>query len=80
MSERVSIGKRFTIVIPKPLRKKLNFKEGQRLLVRLEAGRLLIEPLPADPYGSLERLIGEPYNEERDEKRVEEWLKKRASH
>ncbi len=79
MSEQVTIGKRFTIVIPKPIRKKLELKEGQSLLIRVEETKLVLEPLPAAPYDVLKRVIGEPYNEQKDEKKAERWLKSHAS-
>ncbi len=78
MSEQVAIGKRFTIVIPKLIRKKLELKEGQSLLARVEETKLVLEPLPGDPYDILERVIGEPYVERRDEKKAERWLKSHA--
>ncbi len=78
MSEQVAIGKRFTIVIPKQIRKKLELKEGQSLLVRVEEAKLVLEPLPRDPYDVLKRVIGEPYEERRDEKKAERWLKSHA--
>ncbi len=78
MSEQVAIGKRFTIVIPKPIRKKLGLKEGQGLLIRVEETKLVLEPLPGDPYDVLKRIIGEPYEERRDEKKAERWLKSHA--
>lgn len=78
MSEQAVVGKRFTLVVPKSVRKKLNLKEGQRVILRVEEGRLLVELLPEDPYKVLERVIGEPYQEARDEKRAEEWLKRCA--
>lgn len=79
MSEQVAIGKRFTIVIPKRIRKKLELKEGQSLLIRVVETKLVLEPLPADPYDVLKRVIGEPYNEHRDERKAERWLKSHAS-
>ncbi len=78
MSEQVAIGKRFTIVIPKLIRKKLELKEGQSLLVRVEEAKLVLEPLPGDPYEVLKRVIGEPYEEQRDEKKAERWLRSHA--
>ncbi len=78
MSEQVAIGKRFTIVIPKGIRRKLDLREGQSLLIRAEESKLVLEPLPADPYDVLKRVIGEPYEERKDEKRSEKWLKSHA--
>lgn len=79
MSEEVTIGRRYTMVIPKSIRKKLGLKEGQKLFVREQAGKILIEPLPADPYKTLAALLGDfTYAEEKHEKVAEGWLKKIA--
>jgi AbrB family looped-hinge helix DNA binding protein len=77
MSE-VKIGKRFTIVIPKSIRKKLNLKEGQRVYLKIEGLRIIIEPLPSNPYEILGKIIGEPYDESIDEKRAGRWLMEHA--
>ncbi|MEM1574884.1 MAG: AbrB/MazE/SpoVT family DNA-binding domain-containing protein [Nitrososphaerota archaeon] len=79
MSEEVIIGKRFTIVIPKKIREKLNIKVGQRAIVRHEQGVIMIEMLPDDPYKALADTLGNfSYNEEEYERKAEEWLKKVA--
>jgi len=80
MSEQSIVGKRFTIVIPKSIRERLKLQEGQAVLMRVEAGKLLVEPLPDDPYSVLKRVIGQPYDERKDEKKAEEWVKSRAGH
>lgn len=77
MSEQAVIGKRFTLVIPKAVRERLGLREGQRVLVHLEEGRVVVDPLPWDPYRVLEEVVGEPY-EEREEADAERWLKKHA--
>jgi AbrB family looped-hinge helix DNA binding protein len=61
MSEQVVVGKRFTVVIPKSLRKKIELSEGQKVVMRVEEGKLVMEPLPRDSYRVLERVIREPY-------------------
>jgi AbrB family looped-hinge helix DNA binding protein len=79
MSEEVTIGRRFTIVIPKAIREKLDIKIGQRAMMRHERGKILIEPLPDDPYGALSKALGDfSYSEERCEGKAEEWLRKVA--
>jgi len=78
MSEEQVVGRRFTIVIPKSIRKELTVREGQRVLIRIERGRIVIEPLPFDPYSIMEEVVGEPYEEKEEESRAEEWLKSRA--
>ncbi|RJX15171.1 AbrB/MazE/SpoVT family DNA-binding domain-containing protein [Candidatus Bathyarchaeota archaeon] len=77
MSE-VVIGRRYTVVIPKSVREKIDIKEGQKVLVKVEENRIIIEPLPSNPYSILERIIKEPYNE-REEAKIEKWLRKYAS-
>jgi len=78
MSEESIIGRRYTLVIPKAVREELTLKEGQRVLIRVENGRIVIEPLPWDPYEVLEKVVGEPYEEKREEARAERWLKDHA--
>lgn len=78
MSEEAVIGKRYTLVIPKVIREELGLKEGQSILVRVEGRRIIIEPLPCDPYKVLQEVIREPYEEAREEAKAEEWLKSRA--
>jgi AbrB family looped-hinge helix DNA binding protein len=79
MSEEVTVGRRFTLVIPKAVRQLVGLKEGQRALVRAEAGRIIVEGLPANPYDVLAETIGDiSYSEARHEERSEEWLRKVA--
>ena len=56
------VSKRFAIAIPKAVREKVGLREGQRVLVYAEAGKIVIEPLPADPFKELREVIGEPYD------------------
>jgi len=78
--EEAIIGKRFTLVIPKSIREELGLKEGQRVLVCVEAGRVIIEPLPENPLQVLESIIGKPYSEATDEEKAEKWLRENAGH
>ena len=78
MSEEVVMGKRHTLVIPKGIREKLDLREGQRALMRIEERRIIIEPLPLDPFRVLEMTVGKPYDEAREEAKAERWLKKHA--
>jgi len=79
MSEEAIIGRRYTLVIPKSVRKRVGLKEGQRVFVREQEGRIVIEPLPADPYKTLAAVLGDfTYVEEKHEKLAEGWLKKVA--
>jgi len=78
LSEETVVGKRGTIVIPKAARKELNLEEGRRVLVRIQDGKIIIEPLPRDPYETLGKVVGEPCEEAKDEVKAEVWLKSRA--
>ncbi len=79
MSKEITIGKRFTIVVPKAIRGILGLREGQKAILRAEEGRIVLEPLPEDPYKVLARTLGGfRYDEARHEKKAEEWLKRVA--
>jgi len=78
LSEEATIGKRGTLVIPKEIRDKSDLKEGQRVLVRIEGERIVIQPMPKEPFKVLEEVIVEPYREGEDEAKAERWLKERA--
>jgi len=79
MSEEVTVGRRFTLVIPKGVRRVVGLREGQRALVRAEAGRIIVEALPTNPYDALAEALGDiQYSEVKHEKKAEEWLRKVA--
>ena len=74
-SETIRVGKKYTIVLPKGVRTKLNIKEGDLLNIKIEGDKIVLEPKRSNPFKILEKIIGEPYDEEKDEKLAEEWLK-----
>ena len=78
MSEEIAVGKRYTLVIPKSIREEIGLKEGQNVLIYVEGGKIVIEPFPRDPFKTLDKIIREPYDETKEEKKVERWLKKHA--
>ncbi|MBS7638589.1 AbrB/MazE/SpoVT family DNA-binding domain-containing protein [Candidatus Bathyarchaeota archaeon] len=78
MSEEARIGRRWTLVIPKEIRERAGLREGQGVLLRVEGGRIVIQPLPIDPFKVLEEAVGEPYVEAEDEVRAERWLAEHA--
>ena len=78
LSEESIIGRKYTLVIPKAIREELALKQGQRVLIRVEGDRIVIEPLPWDPLKVLEEVVGEPYDEAMDEAKAEEWLRSHA--
>lgn len=71
----VRVGKKHVIVIPSKIRKKIGLKEGDLLDVQVVSGnKILLEPVK-DPFRTLGEIVGEPYDERKDEKKAEEWLK-----
>ena len=78
-SDVVRVGKKFTLVIPKKVREMLGIKEGDLLSVKVKEGKIIMEPKKSDSFQVLERIIGEPYDERRDEKKAEEWLRDACS-
>jgi len=74
MSVISRIGRRYTIVIPKEIRNKVNLKEGSLVIIRVADNKIIIEALPDDPFKVLEEVIGEPYYEEKDEEKAIKWL------
>lgn len=79
MSEEVTVGRKFTLVVPKAVRQLVGIREGQRALVRAEGGRIIIEVLPSNPYDVLAETVGDiGYNEAKHEKKAEDWLRKVA--
>ena len=79
MSEvMVRVGKKFTIVIPARIRRAIDLKEGDILRVKLKGNKIILEKPSEDPFETLARIIREPYDEEKEEKRAEEWLLRNA--
>lgn len=75
---QVTVGRRYTIVIPRIIRERLGIREGQRLAMWVEGNRIVLEPLAADPFKVLAEVVDEPYSEELEEQRVEALLRKFA--
>lgn len=44
----IRVGKKYTIYLPRSVVKALNIKEGDKVLLRVSEGRIIIEPL-VDP-------------------------------
>ena len=72
------VGKKFTIVIPAKIRRAIDLKEGDILEVKLEGNRIILEKSSEDPFETLARIVREPYDEEKEEKKAEEWLLRNA--
>lgn len=78
MSATTKIGKRYTVVVPKSVREKVNLEEGQNVRVKAEGNQIVIEPLPKEPLKVFAKLIPDTYSEEKYEKKAEEALTKNA--
>jgi len=78
VDEVVSIGENFTIVVPEQVRERLRLKKGQKVRIRVEGHRIILEPIIEDPFKVLEKVIREPYKEEVDEEKAYKWLIKHA--
>jgi len=78
LSAIARIGKRYTLVIPKDIRKRIGIHEGSYVLLRVMGDKIIVEPLPDEPFKVLGRVIGKPYDEKVDEKKALEWLMKNA--
>jgi AbrB family looped-hinge helix DNA binding protein len=74
LEENAKVGKKYIVVIPSKIRRKIGLKEGEMLRLRLEENHIVMERL-ADPFKTLAEVIGEPYEEEVDEKKAERWLR-----
>ncbi len=53
------VGNRFTIVIPKKIREKMQLREGEAILIRLTKGKILIETKRGDPFEKLDEVAGD---------------------
>ena len=78
ISEVVRVGNRYTIVIPRRVRTALGIKKGQMLRMTLEEGKIVIEPLPDDPFKEFEEVLGDFHYSREDRRRAEEFLLKEA--
>jgi AbrB family looped-hinge helix DNA binding protein len=58
MYKSVKIKKKYNVTIPKSVRKKFELKIGQLVQVSIEGNKIVLKPLPSDPSGKLEKLIG----------------------
>lgn len=71
MTEKTSVQRRYTLTIPKSVRKKLNIEEGMDIFWSVEEGRIILTPRTFEIFH--ERFQGKPkYVTEKDKKEVEE--------
>lgn len=63
ISERGYIRKRFTVVIPARIRKKLQLKEDEPIEITLQGDRIILTAIREDPFEKLTRYgMGVVYN------------------
>jgi len=74
----VKVGERYTIVIPKEIRRSLGIKKGQLLRVLSDGERIIIEPLPEDPFKVFEQILGGFQYSREDRLKAEKFLLKEA--
>ena len=53
------IGKRFTVVIPKEIRERMNLREGEEIKFVLQGGKIFIELRRGDPFERLSEIAGD---------------------
>lgn len=62
----MKLSSKHQIVIPREAREKLGLRAGDRLHVRVEGDRIVMERVPADPVAELEGLFEGAYGEDSD--------------
>jgi len=72
----VKVGERYTIVIPKEVRRSLGIKKGQLLRVVSDGEKIIIEPLPDDPFKVFEQILGDFQYSKEDRLKAEKLLLK----
>ncbi|MBI4415859.1 MAG: AbrB/MazE/SpoVT family DNA-binding domain-containing protein [Euryarchaeota archaeon] len=70
MATEAVIGRRFTMVIPARLRRRLSLTEGQRVILKEDPPGFTVIPLPEDRGKALAEAIGRSYEERTDEPRA----------
>jgi AbrB family looped-hinge helix DNA binding protein len=59
MAESVKVSSRYQIAVPREARRRLNIREGDRLLVDIQDGLLILVPQPRDYVARLAGLYRE---------------------
>ncbi len=49
--ESVSVSAKVQLVIPKALRQRVDLQDGGRVVVRVDQGHIILEPVPAEGSG-----------------------------
>jgi len=75
----VKIGERYTIVIPKEIRRKLGIKKGQLMRITSDRRRIILEPISENPFEIFERNLGDFVYSRKMRKEAEKELLEEAS-
>lgn len=74
MTETVRVGKRFTVVIPRAIRRKLGLREGMLSKVEVRQGRIILTPDREDPFEKLAEVMGPIEYTPELERETEKWM------
>ena len=61
----VTVSKKYQVVIPKDIREKVGIKAGDKMIIRIEGKRIVIEPIireKGDPVKRMLSLVDKPLN------------------
>jgi AbrB family looped-hinge helix DNA binding protein len=78
LEESIRVGKKNVVVIPSKIRKEVAIGEGDLVKIRAEGGKIVIEKMPSEPFKVLAKVIGEPYDEKRDERKANAWIRRHS--
>jgi len=75
----VKVGERYTIVIPKEIRRILGIKKGQLMRITSDGRRIILEPIFENPFEIFERILGDFVYSRKMRKEAEKELLEEAS-
>jgi len=78
LEESIRVGKKNVVVIPSKIRKEVSIGEGDLVKIRAEGGKIVIEKMPSEPFKVLAKVSGEPYDEKRDERKANAWIRRHS--
>ena len=53
----VTVSKKYQVVIPKDIREKLGIRAGDKVIIRMEGKRVVIEPVIKDKSNPVKRML-----------------------
>ena len=75
----VKVGERYTIVIPKEIRRILGIKKGQLMRITSDGRRIILEPIFENPFEIFEKILGDFVYSRKMRKEAEKKLLEEAS-